>query len=183
MSYNPSLHTVINKPLGFGQDIPADARSYFYDEVNFKYRPYVSLQEALDYLDTPTKRRGNFPIYINSTGTLADGVITDGEIEEYWFETDITDVGLKLRQEKVAILLDALADALTAISLSTDQSSTAVAMANAAIAIADQTLEINNIITEMVTILEGKVDKVTGSRLISEVEYQNIISRLEALEV
>lgn len=97
MPYNPSLHTTTNKPLGVAQGVPTDARSEFYDEVNFKYRPYISTSEAIGYLNTTNSRKGNFPVFINSTGSLANGVITGGDVVEYYFKPEYTNTDLVVR--------------------------------------------------------------------------------------
>jgi len=76
MSYNPSLHTVTNKPLGIAQPVPTDARSWFYDADIFSYRPYSSKSEVMTYLDTVNKRKGQFAI-----------LITEGpKTQAYWFK-------------------------------------------------------------------------------------------------
>jgi hypothetical protein len=86
MSYNPSLHTATNKPLGLlGKS--TDARSYFYDESTFTYRPYASVIEALAYLNTSSIRTGHFSIYI----TIA------GNTMEYWFKDGTTDEDLIIK--------------------------------------------------------------------------------------
>lgn len=92
MPYNGAKHTVFNKSVGIAQAVPTDARSYYYDEVLFKYRPYVSTSEVLSYLSIPKYRTGQFPIFINSTGTLnPNGTITGGVVEEWWFRNGTAD--------------------------------------------------------------------------------------------
>ena len=86
MPYNGAQHTVFNKPVGIAQAVPTDARSYYYDAVNFVLRPYISVLEVTAYLDLPKYRTGQFPIIINSGGTLnPNGTITGGTITEWWF--------------------------------------------------------------------------------------------------
>lgn len=89
--YNPSLHATVNKSLGMSQAGPTDARSYFYDENNFVYRPYVSIQEVKTYLTLPKFRTGQFDIIVNTGGTLASGVITGGTNAVYYFKDGTTD--------------------------------------------------------------------------------------------
>lgn len=84
MSYNPSLHTTSNKPYGV-QGLPIDARSYYYDEVSFTYRPYNNNAEVLAYLNTSNKRIGNFSIFIK------DGL---GLVREWWFKDGTTNADL-----------------------------------------------------------------------------------------
>lgn len=87
MAYSPSLHSLTGKAMGLSQASPTDARSYFFDETNFVYRPYVSTTEVLNYLNLAKYRFGNFYIYINSTGVLnGDGTITGGSILTYTFK-------------------------------------------------------------------------------------------------
>jgi len=96
--YNPSLHTVTNKALGIAQANPTDARSFYYDQALFKYRPYQSTSEVLTYLNLQKYRFGNFSIYANLTGTLQpDGSFTDSTITEYWFIGCVNDTCLKVK--------------------------------------------------------------------------------------
>jgi len=94
--YNPSLHTATNKSIGLTGK-PVDARTYYYDSVNFTYRPYVSSAEVLGYLNTADSRKGNFPIIINSGGTLSGGVVTGGVNTEWWFRNGTADGDLVLK--------------------------------------------------------------------------------------
>lgn len=64
--YNPSIHTVTNKAIGFGQATPSDARSMYYDASLFVYRPYANRAEILAYLNLVKYRTGNFPIIMDS---------------------------------------------------------------------------------------------------------------------
>ncbi len=96
--YNPSLHTVTNKAIGIAQANPTDARSFYYDQTLFKYRPYQSTGEVLTYLNLQKYRFGNFPIYVNLSGTLQpDGSYTDSTITEYWFIGCVNDTCLKVK--------------------------------------------------------------------------------------
>lgn len=92
MSYNAAIAgTLSNKAYAPAQAVPTDARSYYYDNVNFVLRPYVSTTEVRDHLNTPSKRTGHFPIIINTGGTLVDGVITGGTNVEWWFKDGVAD--------------------------------------------------------------------------------------------
>lgn len=94
--FNPAIHTATNKPIGLiGK--PVDARSYFYDTTNFVYRAYVSTAEVLAYLDTASDRTGQFPIIINTGGSLTAGVITGGTNAEWWFKDGEADGNLVLK--------------------------------------------------------------------------------------
>jgi len=94
-TYSPSVHTVVSKPLGLN-GLTADARSYYYDATHFVYRPYQSTAEVLTYLSTTKNRQGNFPIYVNPTGTInsSTGVMTGGSVLEYWFKDGTADANL-----------------------------------------------------------------------------------------
>jgi hypothetical protein len=86
MSYNPNLHTLTAKAIGFSQANPADARSFYYDDVNDVYRHYASTAEVILYLDFPEFRVGNFPIWVNVTGTIQpDGTMTGGDPVQFMF--------------------------------------------------------------------------------------------------
>lgn len=100
MAYNPALHITFNTSVGIAQAVPTDARSYFYDTVNYKYRAYVSTAEALTYLEVPKYRVGHFSVIVNIGGTLLDGVITGGENVEYWFKNGVADGDLVLKAEE-----------------------------------------------------------------------------------
>lgn len=96
--YNPANSTVSNKPYGMAQFGPTDARSYKYDSANFKWRPYVSTAEVLEYLYLPKYRSGQVSIIINTGGTLVNGVITGGTNAEWWFKDGTGDGDLILKQ-------------------------------------------------------------------------------------
>jgi len=101
-TYNPTKGVVVNKPIGQAQAFPVDARSYFYDATNFIWRPYQSTAEVISYLNLAKYRAGQFPIYVNSGGTLnGDGTFTGGVILEYWFKDGVADVDLALRTTSV----------------------------------------------------------------------------------
>lgn len=83
--------------MGMSQATPTDARSYYTDDDNFVQRPYISTAEVLSCLNLPKYRTGNFPIFINSTGTLnANGTITGGSIESWWFKDGTSSLDLVL---------------------------------------------------------------------------------------
>jgi hypothetical protein len=98
MAYNPAVAGVtVNKALAVAVAAPTDSRSLFFDEVNLIWRPYVSSAEVLAYLNTPEKRFGNFPIIINTGGTLSGGIITGGTNAEWWFKDGVADGNLVLK--------------------------------------------------------------------------------------
>jgi len=90
MAYIASQHTTVSKPLGVS-GTSTDARSNYYDATLFRYRDYISTAEVLSYLATAANRRGGFPIFINSTGTLDNGIITGGTREIWWFRNGVAD--------------------------------------------------------------------------------------------
>src|ERR1700743_1759151 len=78
-TYNPSNFTVSNKPYGSAQAFPTDARSLYYDPVNFVWRPYQNVNEVWSYLNLSKYRVGNFVVIIDSGGTLqSNGTYTNG---------------------------------------------------------------------------------------------------------
>lgn len=91
--FKPSAHIPLSKALAAIQ-FPLDARSYFYDETLFVYRPYVSEAEVNGYL-LGNFRIGGFDIVINFGGSLSGGVVTGGENLLYWYDIGITDADLK----------------------------------------------------------------------------------------
>lgn len=90
MPYVSSQHTTVSKPIGISGN-PVDARSVFYDATLFKYRDYVSTAEVLSYLPTAANRRGRFLIFVNTGGTLSNGVITGGTTSVWWFKEGVAD--------------------------------------------------------------------------------------------
>lgn len=97
MAFNPTLHSLTGKAMGFSQATPTDARSYFFDATNFVYRPYQDVAEVLSYLNLSKYRFGNFSIYVNVGGTLnGDGTFTGGTISEYSFKDGTADLDLVL---------------------------------------------------------------------------------------
>lgn len=78
--------------MGFSQATPTDARSYFFDTVNFVYRPYQDTAEVLAYLTLAKYRAGNFYLFINDGGTLnPDGTFTGGTISTWTFQDGTAD--------------------------------------------------------------------------------------------
>lgn len=100
MSYTPSKHTTSNKPYGV-QGLPEGARSYYYDDATFSYRPFMSVAEAVAYLDIPAKRTGHFSVIINTGGVLSGGILTGGINDEYWWKNGTADSQLILKQANV----------------------------------------------------------------------------------
>lgn len=95
MAFSPSLHSLTGKSMGMSQATPTDARSYFFDETNFVYRPYQDEAEVLSYLNLAKYRTGNFYIFINDGGTLnGDGTFTGGTISTWTFKDGVTDPDL-----------------------------------------------------------------------------------------
>lgn len=78
-TYNPSTAGVaVNRPFAANGAFPLDARSYYYDASTFTYRVFASTTEVLTYFNTSVKRRGNFPIYVNESGTVRTYAFRDG---------------------------------------------------------------------------------------------------------
>ncbi len=91
MPYNAALHTTTNKAIGIAQASSTDARSYYYDETLFTYRPFATLAEALAYLNTPESRTGHVSFMVGSGAT----------IKEYWFKNGLADGDA---EEKIPVL-------------------------------------------------------------------------------
>lgn len=108
MPYNPSQQTVSNKSYAPAQAVPTDSRSFFYDASLFVLRPYQSTAEVLAYLDLAKYRSGNFPIFINDTGTLSGAVFTGGVIKEFWFKNGVTDGDLVEKYNSLTSLQQAI---------------------------------------------------------------------------
>lgn len=89
-TYNPSIHTVTNKAIGFGQATPGDARSMFFDGTNFIYRAYQNTSEVKSYLNLAKYRYGNFIIVIDSGGLLQPNGAYVGGINTFWMFKDST---------------------------------------------------------------------------------------------
>ena len=95
MAYNPSKHTASNKPYGV-KGKPDGARTYFYDEAFFKYRPFKDTIEVLAYFVSIEDRKGHYLIVVNEGGTLLGGEITGGTNDLWWFKNGYTDDNLVL---------------------------------------------------------------------------------------
>lgn len=96
--YNPAIAgTTSNKPYAPAQASPTDSRSYIYDSLNFRWRPYVSTEEVLQYLYLPKYRVGQFDIVVNTGGVLSNGQIIGGTNAIWYFKdgTDDDDLVLK----------------------------------------------------------------------------------------
>jgi len=95
MPYNPTDHSAQNIPLG-AYDKPLDGKFMFYDKVYFKYRPFISNNEVLNYF-IGDNRKGNFDILINTGGTLTEGVVIGGSNSVWWFKDGIADSNLNIK--------------------------------------------------------------------------------------
>lgn len=102
-TYNPSLHLTTNKSVGIAQAEPVDARTYFYDAVNFTYRPYQNTSEVLTYLNLSKYRVGQFDIVINTGGILNSGVITGGTNAIWYFKNGTANGDLVLKNDVVSV--------------------------------------------------------------------------------
>src|ERR1700722_303829 len=94
---NPSLHVVVNSAMGESQAAPLDARSMFYDPVNFLYRPYQNTSEVNTYLNLAKYKVGNFIIVIDSGGTLQSNGTYIGGVNTFWMyrtNGDLTELSL-----------------------------------------------------------------------------------------
>jgi len=90
-TYNPANFTVSNKSYGVSQAVPTDARSQYYDAVNFVMRDYQSVSEVNTYLNLPKYRTGHFLIYIHNGGSLSAGVWTGGTTDIYIYKDGVAD--------------------------------------------------------------------------------------------
>lgn len=99
--YTPSENTGLNKPPAVINS-PLDARSYYYDAAHFVRRPYQSLTEVRATLTTTASRVGQFPIIVNTTGTIGtDWKLTGGVNSVYWFRNCTDDTCLVLNSATV----------------------------------------------------------------------------------
>jgi len=100
--YNPSDGTASNKPYAT-RGKPDSARRYYYDkDGTFRYRQFISIQEALETLVTLDDRRGHEPLVINTGGTVVEsgadaGYIIGGTNDEYWWKDGYEDNDLVLK--------------------------------------------------------------------------------------
>jgi len=104
MPYNPTDHSAQNIPLG-AYDKPLDGKFMFYDKVYFKYRPFISNNEVLNYF-IGDNRKGNFDILINTGGTLTEGVVIGGSNSVWWFKDGIADSDLNSKSSGGGDLTD-----------------------------------------------------------------------------
>jgi len=97
--YNPSVAgTTSNKPYAPNVAAPTDSRSYYYDQVNFLWRPYVSTAEVLFYLNLAKFRTGGFDIIVNTGGVIGGGgVLTGGVNTTYYFKNGTADSNLVVK--------------------------------------------------------------------------------------
>ncbi len=96
--YNPAIAgTTSNKPYAPSSASPTDSRSYYYDAVNFTWRPYQSTAEVLFYLNLPKYRTGQFDIIVNAGGVLSGGLITGGINTVYYFKNGTADSNLVVK--------------------------------------------------------------------------------------
>ena len=64
--YNPSLHLTVGKPFGAYGNNSIDARSEYYVDTSYTYRPYVDTSEVNHYLQPDMIREGMFKIFVSS---------------------------------------------------------------------------------------------------------------------
>lgn len=102
-TYNPGIHTTTNKAIGLSQAAPTDARSMFFDETFFTYRPYQSTAEVLSYLNLSKYREGKFDIIVNTGGVLGSGVITGGTNNVYYFRNGLTNADLVRKSDVISV--------------------------------------------------------------------------------
>ena len=96
-TYNPTKGTASNKPYAPSQGVPTDSRTYFYDSINFLWRPYATTSEVKSYLNLPKYRVGQFDVVVNTGGTLSSGVITGGSNAIWYFKNGTADSNLVLK--------------------------------------------------------------------------------------
>lgn len=111
MPYNPSNATASNTPYATSGK-PDSARSYYYDIDNtFRFRPFLSVEEVINYFPNSNNRRGHFSVIINFGGTLNnDGYITGGENREYWWKNGLLDTDLIEKKSNIGGIEDSLID-------------------------------------------------------------------------
>lgn len=94
-TYHPGTHVVVNDAVAPTPPVPLDARTMFYDSVNFLYRAYNGTAEVLTYLNTANYRSGNFILVVDSGGTLqSNGTYIGGYNTFYMFKDSTTAGGL-----------------------------------------------------------------------------------------
>jgi hypothetical protein len=100
MAYNPSLFKAQNIPFATS-DSPLNAKSLFYDAVNFKFRPFLNIAEVNSYFNILSYRDPTFDVIINTGGTLLNGVITGGVNDAYWYKDGTANGNLVLKTNSV----------------------------------------------------------------------------------
>jgi hypothetical protein len=100
-TYNPTKGTASNKPYAPSQGVPTDSRTYFYDSINFVWRPYLNTTEVKSYLNLSKYRVGQFDIVVNTGGTLNSGVITGGTNALWYFKNGTADSNLILKSNSI----------------------------------------------------------------------------------
>lgn len=118
--YIPSKGSVTAKPIAPSAGVPTDARSYFYDSLNFRWRPFLSIAEARSFLSSQNLRRGHFPVIVNAGGTVLNGVVTGGINSEYWFKDGLADSNLVEKKGGGGVIAGTVAQ-LRAMNTTTDQ--------------------------------------------------------------
>lgn len=94
-TYHPGAHVVVNDAVAATGPVPLDARTMFYDSVNFLYRAYNGPAEVLTYLNTNNFRTGNFILVVDSGGALqSNGTYIGGYNTFYMFKDSTTAGGL-----------------------------------------------------------------------------------------
>lgn len=111
---------------------------------------------------------------------------TDGPIRQKTVKGSVTRAALAtaidVSYEELVAMIEALQSAVQGLQAASDASASTIQMAVAAVALADSALAISQVVTELIGLVEGKVDAEAGARLILETEYQDLIDRLETLE-
>jgi len=97
--YNPSDGTSSNKPYSL-RGKPSVGRRYYYDKTGgtFRWRQFLSIEEACLSLPLEDDRRGHEPLVINTGGTLLpNGYIEGGNNQEYWWKDGYENENLVLK--------------------------------------------------------------------------------------
>jgi len=104
MSYNPSDGTASNTPYATSGK-PDSARSYYYDKGDtFRFRPFLNVEEVIEYFPNAADRVGHFTIIINTGGVLqSSGYILGGSNEEWWWKDGVEDEDLIVKQAPSSI--------------------------------------------------------------------------------
>ncbi len=174
MAYNPSLFTVAQKSLGPSQSIPLDARSWYYDTVKYKPRPYISRAEVLAWLNTATSRGGQFPIIINTGGTISSssGALTGGVNIEWWFKDGVADVNLVQKTTAVTGVGSFNNRTGAVMPASGDYTATMIGLGEV-----NNTSDLNKVLSIATqSALDLRVVKVNGKELINTTEVTRLAS-------